>query len=461
MLPRAMNPGDNEMKGAIAIAAAAAGIAATPATTKVMPYAVQLESLPNGLRVALVRYDSPGLAAYYTVVRVGARNEVEPGHSGFAHLFEHMMFRGTKKFPPAKWEAMVKSSGASTNAYTSADQTLYHYTLPSSALPTIIELEADRFQHLTYPKPIFQTETKAVLGEYNKSYSNPEEKMEEVLLDLAFEKHTYKHTVIGFLADIEKMPDRYDYGLKFFQRFYRPDNCTIVVVGDFDPQKTMEVIRTHYGSWTGKVEVQSIPAEPPQKREKRKTLEWPSETKPRVMVGYHTPSLGTDVAAAAIQNVLSGYLFGDGSPLHRDLVLHRQIAEGLQPQYIDTRDPRLFYYLLVAKDAAALPELEKAVDAAIEELRAGKVDAARLEGVKSNRRYAMVMAMETPGQIAQVLAHLGATTGDVNVINTLFDRIAQVTPAEITAFAKKYFTPENRTVLTLTGKPAGRARAKK
>jgi zinc protease len=441
------------MKGALALTALAAGLATTPSSgSKVFPYRTTVETLPNGLRVAFIPYQSPGLVAYYTMVRVGSRNEIEPGHSGFAHLFEHMMFRGTAKYPQEKFEALLKAKGVSSNAWTWNDQTVYHFTAPTDALPTIIELEADRFQNLSYSKQVFQTETKAVLGEYNKNYSNPEEKMEETLLDLAFEKHTYKHTTMGFLADIQKMPERYEYGLRFFQRFYRPDNCVILVVGDFDPKQTLELVRKHYGAWGGKAEQQSIPAEPPQAAEKRKRMEWETETKPRLMVGYHTPSLGTDLAAAAIQNVLSPYLFGESSPLHRDLVLRRQIAEGLFPQYMDTRDPRLFAYLVRAKNEAALAEIEKAIDQAIDEIRAGKIDVTRLEGVKSNRRYAMVMAMETPGQIAQMLSLYGSVTGDLDVINQLFDRIAKVTPEEVAAFAKKYLAPTNRTTVTLTGR---------
>jgi zinc protease len=442
------------MKSAIAGIAVAAGLAATPGTaSKVFPYPMTVDALPNGLRVVLVPYDSPGLVAYYTLVRVGSREEVEPGHSGFAHLFEHMMFRGTRKFPAEKWESILKARGVHSNAFTWNDQTVYHFTAPSDALPTLIELEADRFQNLSYTKDVFQTESKAVLGEYYKNYSNPAEKMEEVLLELAFEKHTYQHTTMGFLRDILKMPDRYDYSLRFFQRFYRPDNCVLFVVGDFDPRKTLDLVRRHYGAWGGKAEVPSIPSEPPQKKEKRKHIDWETETKARLLVGYHTPSLGTDLAAAAVQNVLGPYLFGESSPLYQDLVLKRQIAESIRSHYVDTRDPRLFVYLATLKSEAALGEVERTVDRAIREIAAGKVDKKRLEGVKSNLRYGLVMYMETPGRIAEVLSLLTTPTGDPHTLDRLYDRIARVEASELAAFAQKYLLATNRTVVTLTGKP--------
>lgn len=118
------------------------------AATSVLPHAPTVERLPNGLTVMSVPWDTPGIVAYYTVMRVGSRDEVEPGHSGFAHLFEHMMFRGTERFPEDVYERTIQSFGADNNAYTSNDYTCYHVTAPSSALARIVELEADRFPRL-------------------------------------------------------------------------------------------------------------------------------------------------------------------------------------------------------------------------------------------------------------------------------------------------------------------------
>src|SRR6185503_9048455 len=175
------------------------------------PFPVDEKVFGNGLRAYAVHMDSPGLIAYYSVVRTGSRNEVEPGKSGFAHFFEHMMFRGTDKLSQEAYNAVIKQMGADSNAYTSDDMTVYHILAGKSALPQIVEIEADRFQNLKYSEPDFEKEARAVLGEYNKGASNPMQKLYETLYDTAFIAHTYKHTIIGFLKDIEEMSKQFAY----------------------------------------------------------------------------------------------------------------------------------------------------------------------------------------------------------------------------------------------------------
>ena len=194
----------------------------SPGSKPVFTYPIQKAVLENGLTVYSVPFDSPGIIAYYTVVRTGSRNEVEPGLSGFAHFFEHMMFRGTESYPQEKYNDVLKSLGADSNAFTSDDLTCYHMTIPATALATAVEIEADRFQNLKYDEPSFQKEARAVLGEYNKSASSPFLKLNETMQDTAYTTHTYKHTTIGFLADIRNMPNQYAYSKVFFDRWYRP-----------------------------------------------------------------------------------------------------------------------------------------------------------------------------------------------------------------------------------------------
>src|SRR5256714_4114494 len=162
---------------------AASAAPAPAADAKAFPFPVEIHSLPNGLRVVFISYDSPGLVAYYTLMRVGSRNEVEKGRSGYAHFFEHMMFRGTKAHPSQDYNDTVTRLGLNTNAFTSDDMTVYHLYGPAKALPTIIEYEADRFQNLAYDEAQFKTEAGAILGEYAKSASNPEFKLAEGIQD--------------------------------------------------------------------------------------------------------------------------------------------------------------------------------------------------------------------------------------------------------------------------------------
>ena len=231
---------------------------------RIFPFPIRKTALDNGLTVLSVPFDSPGIIAYYTVVRTGSRNEVEKGLSGFAHFFEHMMFRGTEKYPQEKYNDVLKALGADANAFTTDDWTCYHMTVPASALATVVEIEADRFQNLKYDEPAFQKEARAVLGEYNKSASSPFLILNETMQDTAYTKHTYKHTTIGFLADIKDMPNQYAYSKTFFDRWYRPENCTIVVAGDVDHDRLVALVRKDYGGWARGKSTVTIPAEPAQ-----------------------------------------------------------------------------------------------------------------------------------------------------------------------------------------------------
>ena len=186
-------------------AGAVISLAAVTAEAQLLPHAPVVDHLPNGLTVITVPYDSPGIAAYFTLVRTGARDEVERSHSGFAHLFEHMMFRGTQSVSATEYEHRMQALSADNNAYTTEDYTLYTITLPTTSLAGLVPIEADRFAHLSYTEPVFQTETRAVLGEYNKNSSSPLTPMYEALSELGFTRHTYGHTTLGYLADIQAM----------------------------------------------------------------------------------------------------------------------------------------------------------------------------------------------------------------------------------------------------------------
>src|ERR1700704_1284903 len=234
-----------------ALVAASAPPAPTADASKAYPFPVEMHALPNGLRVAFIQYDAPGLVAYYTLMRVGSRNEVEKGRSGFAHFFEHMMFRGTKQHSAEDYNATVTRLGLNTNAFTSEDMTVYHLYGPAKTLPTIIEYEADRFQNLEYDEAAFRTEAGAILGEYVKSASNPEQKMFEKMAETAFTRHPYAHTVIGYLKDIQNMPSGYEYSREFLRRYYTPDNATILIAGDFDRPATLASIQNAYRGGEG------------------------------------------------------------------------------------------------------------------------------------------------------------------------------------------------------------------
>jgi zinc protease len=432
----------------------AASAPAAPDATRAFPFPVEVHALPNGLRVAFIQYDSPGLVAYYTLMRVGSRNEVEKGRSGFAHFFEHMMFRGTRQHSAEDYNSTVTRLGLSTNAFTSEDLTVYHLYGPAQALPTIIEYEADRFRNLFYDEPAFRTEAGAILGEYVKSASNPEQKMFEKMVETAFTRHTYGHTVIGYLKDIENMPSGFEYSREFFRRNYTPDNATIFIAGDFEKAATLAQIEKAYGGWSGKLDAVPVPREPKQRQSRHAQVDWDKPTLPRIWITWHTPA-ASDIKSTAVQNLLNAYLFGPTSPLYQSLVLSRQVVDSMVATYNDHRDPNLFGVLMRVKDAKNLKSVETAVLREIKNLAGGRVDAKRLEAVRSNLRYSNTMSLDKADSAAVTLAVNTALTGDLDYLNKEFAALALVQPRDLQEFAKSHFMDLNRTTVTLVTAKGG------
>jgi zinc protease len=413
------------------------------------PFPIKEKTLANGLRVYVVGYDSPGLVAYYSVVRTGSRNEVEPGKTGFAHFFEHMMFHGTEKYSLEAYNGVIKEIGADSNAFTSDDLTVYHILAGKAALPKIVEIESDRFQHLIYQQADFQKEARAVLGEYNKNASNPIEKMIEVLYDHAFTTHTYKHTTMGFLKDIENMPNEMAYSRQFFDRYYRPDNIVILVVGDADPETVFKLVESHCGSWKAGDKHPPIPVEPPQKKEQRAEFGWPGATLPMLVEGYHTPAFSTTNVDLPTLDVLAELLFAERAPLYKKLVITEQKVESLSGSNDAHVDPNLFTVLTRIKKPADLGYVERAIHDEMARIARDGVDDKTLGQVLSHVKYAFAGQLSTADKTAYTASSFLALTGDLASINDYFALYDKVTSADVKRVAATYFQPTNRTVVTL------------
>ena len=434
---------------------AAAGDAAE--TRQIFPYPVHEQTLDNGLKVVIIPFDSPGTVAYFSVVRTGSREEVEAGHSGFAHFFEHMMFRGTERYPRDAYNDELRHMGADSNAFTTDDYTNYYIIGPASALPRMMDIEADRFQNLEYSEDAFRTEALAVLGEYNKNASSPWLAMYEKMRGLAFNEHTYEHTTLGFLEDIEAMPGYFDYSLGFFDRFYRPENTIVLIVGDVDPDETLAMAEEHYGGWEAGYQPAEITPEPPQKEPQEAHIDWDNPTRPFLMMGYRTPAFDADSVEYAALDLIGQLLFSDASPLYQEVVVDRQIVDQLEGGMPDHRDPYLFSITARAKSDEALAEVESAIQEHIAKLQAEPVDGERLERIKSHLRYDFALGMDSAGSVAFNAASALQLTGGVEAINRRYESYEKVTPKDVQKAAKKYFQPERRTLVTLSHKPAAPA----
>ncbi|MGE5314404.1 MAG: M16 family metallopeptidase [Acidobacteriota bacterium] len=418
---------------------------------KTFPYTYTKETLPNGLTVFMIPMDSPGLAAYYSVVRTGSRDEVEPGKSGFAHFFEHMMFRGTKKYPGPVYDSVITSIGADANAYTTDDYTCYHLNIAKEDLEKVIEMESDRFQNLDYAKAPFQTEAGAVYGEYRKSISQPFSLLNEKMQDLAYDVHTYKHTTIGFESDIKAMPEAYEYSLSFFRRFYRPENVVILIAGDIDVKKTAALIRRYYGEWKKGYTAPAVKPEPPQTAERAGTVSYPGKTLPIIDIAYkgdaYDPANRTFVASL----LLGELAFGQNSDLYKQLMLKEQKVQMFGPSFPMNRDVPLFEIYSMVKDEKDLDYVRDAVYTTLEHFASVPVDAKKLQDLKRRNKYGFLMDLDTPDNVAGNLARFAALTGGIETIDALYAQMETITPDDILAAAKKYFVPEHRTVVVLKG----------
>jgi zinc protease len=418
------------------------------------PFKVAETTLPNGFRVVVVPYDSPGTVAYYTLVRTGSRDEVEAGHSGFAHFFEHMMFRGTEKFPQDRYNELLKGMGADSNAFTTDDFTLYHTVGPSSQLQTIAEMESDRFQNLKYTEEAFRTEALAILGEYNKGASSPFQPIEETLHDIAFTEHTYKHTTIGFLADVKAMPAYYEYSKGFFARFYRPENCVLVVVGDVTPKQVFDLAARYYSGWKSGYKAAAITPEPVQREERTGHVAWPSPSQPILVTAWHIPAFSDSSDDSATLDVIAQLLFAEASPLFQELVVEKQWVDFVQGSADNHRDPFLFSVVARAKTLDLMPKVQQEIERSVAELKTKRIDPARLARTISHIRNAFALRLDTPGEVAVQVASVLALTGDVHSLDRTLEQYAKVTPDDIQRLAQRVFETSNETVVTLTGPPA-------
>ncbi len=416
----------------------------------IFPYEIKQYSLNNGLNLVVIPYNSPGVIAYYTVVRTGSRNEVEPGKTGFAHFFEHMMFRGTEKYSDVEYNRVLKLLGADSNAFTSLDLTVYHIVASADALETIIDIESDRFQNLKYSKEQFQTEAGAILGEYNKSAMNPFQILNEEMSKLAFTSHTYRHTTIGFLEDIKEMPNQYEYSLQFFDRYYRPEYCTVVIVGDVNFDKAKSHIEKYYGNWKRGTFTPNIQMEAEQKVERTKNAQAPNKTLPYLYIGYKVPEFNDASKDVAALNVISRLLFAETSELYQKLVLDEKLVDFVSGSAPSNRDPSLFRIYARIKRESDIDKVKEAIYNAIDKLKSDPISIKKLHDVISNLKYSFIHGLDNPDDVASTISYYVNLTNDPNSLNRFYSTISSVTPDDIQAAAKKYFGSEGRNVVLLT-----------
>ncbi|MEZ5427931.1 MAG: pitrilysin family protein [Pyrinomonadaceae bacterium] len=424
-------------------------------TRKVFPYKYTVNDLSNGLRIVTVPTDYPNLVSFYAVVQTGSRNEVEPNKSGYAHFFEHLMFRGSENYPPGSFDRIMKQAGASSNAYTSSDQTVYHETFAKEDLDEILRLEADRFKNLKFSEEQFKTEAGAVLGEYNKNSASPTFKMYEVMRETAFRNHTYSHTTMGYLSDIKDYPNQYQYAWQFFNRYYRPEYTTIVVVGDINSEEVVKKVRDYFGDWKKGDFKQQIPVEPAQTESRQKHIEWDSTTLPHVVVAYRGPAFSETEKDKAALDLLNLIAFGNNSDLYQKLVLEEQKAVWIDSDFGNQVDPELFAVYSQVKDIKDLNYVRDEIIKTFKRYSNELIDQKQLDETRSRLRYGFALGMDSNEAIAGTLARFISLKRSPDTIDKLFELYETITPEDIRRMAQKYFKDTNQTIVTLSSKNGG------
>ena len=413
-------------------------------------YNYAIDDLDNGLRLVTIPTDFPNMIGLYIVVQAGSRNEIEPGKSGYAHLFEHIMFRGSENYSPEERDRILKKAGAESNATTNADRTTYYETFSKEDLESVMKLEADRFQRLKYPESSYKTESLAVLGEYNKNSADPTEKLEEVLHETAFTAHTYRHTTMGFLKDIQDMPNQYDYSLQFYNRFYRPEHTTITLVGDVTHDNALALTKKYFGEWKSGNYRPNIPLEPAQTEPRHASVAWAAPTLPWIAVPFKGPAYSDEKKDKAALDLLSPMAFGSNSDLYQRLVLKEQKVDELEVAFGNHPDPELFTIWARIKDPKDIDYVRDQILATFERFTKETVDPGRLDATRSRIRYSFALHMNSSSAIANAVAQYIALRRTPETINKLFALYREISPDDIRAIARQYFTANNRTIVTLS-----------
>ncbi len=284
-------------------------------TAAELNFNVDQSTLDNGLKVLIYRDTTVLTTSVQTFVNAGSRDEDRPGITGLAHVFEHMMFRGTEKYP--NYSDAITPLGAENNAYTNNDYTCYFVNAEGKFLEKVLDLESDRFINLNFTNETFRTELGPVKEERRRGVEDdPEGYLEDELYRLAYTAHTYQHPVIGWEEDLESKMTFQD-GLEFKNHFYVPNNCVLVICGNVDIAKTKELVQKYWGRWQ-RAEPYSpiITPEPRQAEERVKNFAWKDdESSPIIRIVYHTASVKGDFETIAALNMIGEVLFASSGRL--------------------------------------------------------------------------------------------------------------------------------------------------
>ncbi len=405
----------------------------------------QITTLPNGLRVILSEDHSTPIVHVSVWYHVGSKNERE-GRTGFAHLFEHMMFKGSKNVEPEGHISLVSGVGGRSNAYTTEDVTVFWQTLPSEHLPLTLWLEADRMATLRVDEAAFQREREVVKEERRlRIESQPYGRLSEIIYDTAFVTHPYKHPTIGSMADLEaaSIADVRD----FHRTYYVPENATVTIVGDVDSAEALQLVNQYLGRVPKATRPvpREILAEPPMLKGRRAIVEeaWPL---PAVVVAYHITYDGhpDSYPLHITSKILSD---GQSARLIRDLVYTQRLCLSAFGAGNLVEDPNLFYAVCIVQPGQSPEAAEAALIDAFEKLKDEGVTVQEVQRAQNQFARDYILSRESNEDKAMHLAHAAVIHSDITTADGEFDIFMSTTAADVQRVARTYFNESNRVVL--------------
>jgi zinc protease len=413
---------------------------------------VEKTVLENGLTILTCEDHTVPTVSYQTFVNVGSRDEAKPGKTGLAHIFEHMMFRGTEKYPD--YDQALGNYGPETNAWTGNDCTDYFVDVKAEYLEKVIEVEADRIRNLRFDNETFRTELGPVKEERRSGQvDDPDGFLWERFYELAYKKHTYHHPVIGWEEDLEKNIQVED-GLDFKRTFYSPGHCIISIAGNFDTDKVIEWIKAYYGDWEAQPPPNiRIPEEPPQTEERVKDLVWKdSQISPRLLIGYHGPDINVETNDFAALKIIAKVLFLRSGRLYKKLYQDLQLVDRIRGDMEENKDPGLFVISAHLKRGKPLEQVKSVIFDEIEQLRERPVTETELQKAKNSLKADLLYRLDRPHPVAGTIGFLEAVGGDYSLISKLQEKYKQITVEDVQEAASRVLSPTNRTVVTLVPK---------
>lgn len=401
--------------------------------------------MPNGLKVLLHEDHSTPIVAVTVMYHVGSKNE-KPHRSGFAHFFEHLLFEGSDNIKRGEFDDYINNAGGTNNANTWYDRTFYYEVLPSNQLALGLWLESERMLHAKVEQIGIETQRQVVKEERRQRIDNqPYGKLLEETLKRVFKVHPYKSSVIGSMEDLDAAQEA-DY-VQFYKDFYRPDNAILSIAGDISIAQAKELINVYFKDIPkGKGAIQrTFPQEPPMTKVTRDTV-YDDVQLPAVVLGYHIPAQGTKdfYAVQMLGQLLSQ---GESSRMNKILVDEQQkaVAAGSFPLQLEDPGANLTY--AIANMGVNPAELEKSMDAIIEDLQKNLVPEKEFQKLQNQIENDFISANDNVQGIAESLANYEMYFGDANLINTELDRYRKVTREDLRTAANKYFNKNARVVL--------------